>query len=119
MDQALHLWRYVGGFEKIDKAKILFKESPVSAPNNCQSTSRFFILIKIVLANENGKDNKIYITTRYSNNVLSFVIENTMSDLYYVYIANISCIDIIYITHSILIYIHAPYFKINPKDKLL
>ncbi|XP_073948335.1 protein nipsnap [Choristoneura fumiferana] len=28
MDQALHLWRYVGGFEKIDKAKILFKESP-------------------------------------------------------------------------------------------
>lgn len=30
MDQALHLWRYVGGFEKIDKAKILFKENPVS-----------------------------------------------------------------------------------------
>lgn len=31
MDQALHLWRYVGGFEKIDKAKIMFKESPVSS----------------------------------------------------------------------------------------
>lgn len=30
MDQALHLWRYVGGFEKIDKAKILFKENAVS-----------------------------------------------------------------------------------------
>lgn len=29
MDQALHLWRYVGGFEKIDKAKILFKEDAV------------------------------------------------------------------------------------------
>ncbi|XP_046964113.1 protein NipSnap [Vanessa cardui] len=28
MDQALHLWRYVGGFEKIDKAKILFRENP-------------------------------------------------------------------------------------------
>lgn len=32
MDQALHLWRYVGGFEKIDKAKILFRENPVSDP---------------------------------------------------------------------------------------
>lgn len=32
MDQALHLWRYVGGFEKIDKAKILFRENPVSGP---------------------------------------------------------------------------------------
>lgn len=30
MDQALHLWRYTGGFEKIDKAKILFRENPVS-----------------------------------------------------------------------------------------
>lgn len=30
MDQALHLFRYVGGFEKIDKAKTLFKEDPVS-----------------------------------------------------------------------------------------
>lgn len=29
MDQALHLWRYVGGFEKIDKAKIMFKENAV------------------------------------------------------------------------------------------
>ncbi|KAJ0173072.1 hypothetical protein K1T71_011248 [Dendrolimus kikuchii] len=28
MDQALHLFRYVGGFEKIDKAKTLFKEDP-------------------------------------------------------------------------------------------
>ncbi|KOB69800.1 NIPSNAP protein [Operophtera brumata] len=27
MDQALHLWRYVGGFEKIDIAKKLFREN--------------------------------------------------------------------------------------------
>lgn len=30
MDQALHLWRYVGGFEKIDIAKKLFRENNVS-----------------------------------------------------------------------------------------
>lgn len=35
MDQALHLWRYVGGFEKIDKAKILFKENAVRFINIC------------------------------------------------------------------------------------
>lgn len=29
MDQALHLWRYVGGFEKIDKAKALFNTDAV------------------------------------------------------------------------------------------
>lgn len=34
MDQALHLWRYIGGFEKIDKAKILFRESEVNEPKS-------------------------------------------------------------------------------------
>lgn len=40
MDQALHLWRYTGGFEKVDENKRELKNDPVSV---------FFILIIIVL----------------------------------------------------------------------
>lgn len=33
MDQALHLWKYSGGFEKIDHAKKIFTENPVRTSN--------------------------------------------------------------------------------------
>lgn len=32
MDQVLHLWRYTGGFAKIDKAEALLSDDAVSIP---------------------------------------------------------------------------------------
>lgn len=51
MDQALHLWRYVGGFEKIDKAKILFRENPVSGFSLNPSWDHIFSFTKLACFN--------------------------------------------------------------------
>lgn len=47
LDQCIHLWRYTGGFEKVDLAEQELKKDPVSYKIiNCRHflTSKFFIL---------------------------------------------------------------------------